>query len=164
MVAAVAVGALGGCKARHAPSQPIAFNHALHLTVQLDDGPLTCAACHPGAERGSHAGLPSLARCLGCHMRPQGDPPSRNEHLVRDAAAAGGPFRWIQVTRNPSHIYFAHSAHVTVAGFTCDRCHQDVERWQTPPTLPDKNLTSMDACLSCHRRYGAPTVCATCHQ
>lgn len=147
-----------------APEQPIAFDHALHTTVQLDDGPLTCTACHAGAERGVHAGLPALATCLRCHMRPQGDPPSGAERRVRAVAEAGQPVRWIQVTRNPGHVYFSHRAHVIGAAMTCHDCHGDVASWTSPPRVPDARLTRMAACQACHRARGAPIDCATCHQ
>jgi hypothetical protein len=162
-VLAIALGA--GCASpAAAPSQPLPFDHALHATVELDHGPLVCGDCHPGAERGTRAGLPALSRCLHCHVRPQGDPPSEAEREVRAAAAAGGPFRWIQVTRNPGHVRFSHGAHVTVAGMTCADCHGDVTAWTAPPTAPEPGLVSMTACLTCHRARGAPTDCGTCHQ
>lgn len=164
-LATVALAAVAACATpTNAPPQPLPFNHALHATVRVDGDPLACTACHAGAERAAHASLPALATCLGCHMRPQGDPPSAAEARVRAAAASGAPFHWIQVTRNPGHVYFSHRAHVGLAGMTCADCHGDVTEWRRPPTDPDPHLTSMDACLDCHRERGAPTDCATCHQ
>lgn len=153
------------CRSRvAAPPQPIPFDHSLHLQIQLAAGSLACTDCHPGAARGTHAGLPPLSRCLGCHMRPQGAPPGPNEHLVRAAATAGRPLRWIQVTRNPGHVHFSHGAHVARAGMSCADCHGDVARWARPPTTPVAELTDMNRCLACHRERGAPTDCGTCHQ
>lgn len=164
-VAVLALLVVTGCRGRvAAPPQPIPFDHSLHLQIQLASGQLGCADCHPGAARGTHAGLPALATCLRCHMRPQGDPPSEREHLVRAAAAAGRPLRWIQVTRNPAHVHFSHGAHVTLAGMTCADCHGDVSGWARPPTVPVADLTDMDRCLACHRERGASTDCETCHQ
>lgn len=157
--------ALAGCRAPvAAPPQPIPFDHALHLQIELDTGSLVCADCHPGAVRGSRAGLPALSRCLRCHMRPQGDPPRPAESMVRAAAAQGAAFHWIQVTRNPGHVHFSHGAHVTLAGMTCADCHGDVARWTRPPTAPVAGLTDMGRCLACHRARGAPTDCGTCHR
>lgn len=160
----VLLAAVACRKARGAPPQPIAFNHAIHVQVRLVDRALTCTDCHPGAERGIHAGLPSLQVCLRCHMRPQGDPPTAREQQVRELAAAGGPFRWIQVTRNPGHVFFAHGPHVTVAKFSCQTCHGDVAAWTEPPRVPVARLTHMASCMSCHRTHGAPNSCETCHQ
>ncbi|HTJ45695.1 MAG TPA: cytochrome c3 family protein [Kofleriaceae bacterium] len=148
-----------------APSQPIAFDHALHLRVHLDDRALACTDCHAGAERAAKAGLPAITTCLRCHMRPQGDRPSAKERRVRELAATGG-VRWIQVTRNPGHVYFSHRAHVSIAKpkLACDGCHGAVASWTAPPTEPNPSLTSMDACLACHRAHGAPTDCGVCHR
>jgi len=79
-------------------------------------------------------------------------------------AAAGGELRWVQVTRNPGHVYASHRAHVGVGGLSCTRCHGDVASWTRPPAAPDPSLTNMSRCIACHRREGAPTSCGTCHR
>ena len=160
----LAAGLAAGCRPRTAPPQPIPFDHSIHVRVELDHRKLTCTDCHRGAEDGARAGLPALTFCLRCHMRPQGDPPSEREAEVRRLAAAGGRFRWVQVTRNPGIVYFSHRAHIKLAGLTCTDCHGDVASWRRPPTMPIKKLKSMSACLACHRERGAPTGCVTCHQ
>jgi c(7)-type cytochrome triheme protein len=163
--AAVLCVLVAACAApAQAPAQPIAFDHRVHVHVTLESGALQCTDCHPGAERRAHAGLPAITTCLRCHMRPQGDPPSEKERAVRVAAAAGGDFRWIQVTREPGHVYFAHAPHVTIAKIDCATCHGDVARWDAPPTTPREGLLDMSRCLACHRERGAPTDCETCHQ
>jgi menaquinone reductase, multiheme cytochrome c subunit len=164
LAALLATVLVAACAPAPAPAQPLPFDHALHLTVHLDGEALTCTDCHAGAERGTRAGLPALATCLRCHMRPQGEPPSDAERQVRIAAAEGGPFRWIQVTRNPGHVHFSHAAHVTRAEMACATCHGDVAAWREPPTRPEPALLSMNRCLACHREHGAPTDCASCHQ
>ncbi len=70
-------------------------------------------------------------------MKPQGDPPSEREHLVRKLAAEGAALRWTQITRNPGHVYFSHRAHVGIAALECFECHGDVESWKTPPVHPE---------------------------
>jgi menaquinone reductase, multiheme cytochrome c subunit len=162
---AVSLLAVAGCpQPRQAPPQPLSFDHSVHAKVQLQDRPLRCVDCHNGAETGTHAGLPSLSSCLRCHMRPQGDPPSDSERKVRSLAAEGGSFRWVQITRNPGHVYFSHGAHVSLAGMECADCHGDVTAWRSPPTEPNQDLKSMSKCMSCHRERGAPNECGTCHQ
>src|SRR2546422_1531311 len=43
--------------------QPITFPHSLHVqTYKMD-----CQYCHSDARRSEYAGLPSVARCMGCH-------------------------------------------------------------------------------------------------
>lgn len=165
ILAAASLVALAACRGPlAAPEQPLPFDHSIHVQLRLESGALGCTDCHPGAERGAHAGLPPLSQCLRCHMRPQGSPPGPRERLVRAAAAAGGPFRWIQVTRNPGHVYFSHRAHVSQARMGCADCHGEVSRWTRPPTAPVADLTNMQRCIACHREHSAPTDCATCHQ
>jgi hypothetical protein len=156
-----------GCHETPTPSQPIAFNHSLHLSLDLEGRPVQCVDCHAGAERAEHAGLPALRDCLRCHMRPQGGAdgtPSEKEQSVRALAATGGPFRWTQVTRNPGHVYASHRAHVGIAGIECATCHGDVSRWTAPPTTPNQGLLDMGRCIDCHRARGASTECGTCHR
>jgi hypothetical protein len=167
--AAVLVAALvaAGCAERALPRQPIPFNHSIHMEIDLEGKPLGCVDCHAGAERSEHAGLPALRDCLRCHMRPQpgkSGEPSELEKRVRSLAAAGGPFRWTQVTRNAGHVYASHRAHVGLAKLTCETCHGDVTRWTAPPTVPEARLLDMQRCIGCHRQRGAPTECGTCHR
>ncbi len=155
---------LGACSAApRPPDQPIAFNHALHLTLDLDGHKLRCTDCHAGAETAEHAGLPALRDCLRCHVRPQGNPPSPREARVRELAVPG-PFRWTQITRNPGHVYAPHRAHVGIAKLPCSECHGDVTTWTAPPTEPVDRLRHMTECMACHKQHGASTWCGTCHR
>ncbi|MBI2373038.1 MAG: cytochrome c3 family protein [Deltaproteobacteria bacterium] len=156
-----------GCPELTAPPQPIAFNHKLHLSIELEGQLLRCTDCHIGAERQEHASFPPIKECLRCHMRPQmGDraEPTDEEQLVRAFGAKGGEFRWIQVTRNPGHVIAPHRAHVGLGKMECETCHGDVHEWTEPPRVPNADLLSMSKCLDCHRERGAPTECAACHR
>jgi hypothetical protein len=142
-------------------TQPIAFNHQRHL-VGATAPKLACTECHAGAENGTSAGLPSLDRCLQCHMKPQSQ--RAEEGAVRAAAARGGAFAWTPVTRNAAHVFFSHRAHVTAAKISCTSCHGDVAGWTEPPARPEPRLLNMSVCLDCHRERGASTTCSTCHR
>jgi hypothetical protein len=149
------------------PAQPIAFDHALHLQLDIDGRRVRCTDCHAGAERAEHAGLPALRDCLRCHMRPQlGAKGSANprEARVRELAAGGSGLRWIQITRNPGHVYAPHRAHVGIAKLACDECHGDVAAWTRPPAQPVERLRRMSECIACHRERGASVRCGTCHR
>lgn len=151
-----------GCEAATASTeadQPIAFNHQLHVGKEK----IPCTDCHVGAEKSDRAGLPSLTRCLLCHMKPQGKRPSTREREVRAMAARGEKVRFRQVTRNEGHVYFSHRVHTKLAGFSCTRCHGDVRNWKRPPTEPNAKLMSMSRCMSCHRHEGASNRCSACH-
>ena len=145
------------------PEQPIAFDHGLHMTLDLDGRKLACTDCHAGAERAEHAGLPALRDCLRCHVRPQSAQPNPREARVRELAMAG-PVRWTQITRNPGHVYAPHRAHVGIAKLPCAECHGDVTRWRAPPVEPIDRLVHMSLCIACHKNEGAPTTCGTCHR
>ena len=162
LVAAGGAAALAAHRAAPAPVvQPIAFSHTRHLVGETSPK-LACTECHTGAERQAVAGLPSIDRCLQCHMKPQSS--LTTERAVRDAAARGGPFAWKQVTRNAGHVYFSHAAHTAGADIPCSFCHGDVASWTAPPSRPDPHLENMAACVNCHREHGASTGCPTCHR
>src|SRR6266542_3201175 len=72
---------LRGSAGRNGP-QPIAFNHAKHISAGLD-----CTDCHTGARTAEHATVPALATCMGCHETAVGK--SAEEAKVRAYAAAG---------------------------------------------------------------------------
>jgi hypothetical protein len=143
--------------------QPIAFNHHKHTVKDNERSPvLACTECHTGVEKSAVAGLPSLDRCLQCHMKQQSDRPE--EQAVRILAARGGPIAFEQVTRNPGNVYFSHRAHIVLGKLQCAQCHGDVTSWTAPPEHPDTRLLNMDGCIDCHRQNGAPTACRTCHK
>lgn len=157
--AVVAALVAGGCSGEDV-TQPIAFNHRLHAGKRA----IPCTDCHLGARNAAQAGLPSLRQCLACHVRPQGDPPSRREQTVRDLAAKGTFVKFNPVTRNEGHVHFSHAAHTTLGRMACRQCHGDVRRWSVPPVQPNEDLEDMDICMDCHRRKGASTDCTTCHK
>ena len=141
-------------------AQPIEFSHAIHVGKLQTP----CVDCHVGAETQTHASLPSLSRCLVCHMKPQGAQPNEREWRVRELASQRELPRFVQVTRNPGHVHVSHAAHVSIEKLPCADCHGDVARWTAPPRSPEPALVDMGACMSCHRQRKAPTDCDTCHQ
>ena len=159
-VLVIIVAFLVGCGGDNTgPKQPIAFSHKIHA----GDNHVPCIDCHVGAETGVHASLPALSRCLVCHMKPQGKDNPR-ERIVRELASQPTQPRFIQVTRNPGHVHFSHAPHVSIVKLPCADCHGDVTKWTSPPTSPEPSLTSMSACLACHRERKGPTDCDACHQ
>jgi hypothetical protein len=165
-VAGLGAGAYAGVRHFTSPTppvvQPLAFSHEKHVGDGENSPKLACTSCHPGVETRARAGLPSLDKCLECHMKPQSD--SEAEASVRELAAKGGPFAWKQVTRNAGHVYFSHRAHVSSVGLGCAQCHGDVAAWKKPPERPEPRLRSMDACTDCHRGRGGPMGCLACHK
>ena len=95
-VGAPAVFALFGSRAPI--SQPVAFNHRLHV----EDNGLACVDCHIYVETQTFAGLPRVEQCMECHEEDQSG--SSEEEKIRQAAADGrelafGAFEGVAVTR-----------------------------------------------------------------
>jgi hypothetical protein len=174
LAAVLGLGALGflsslGERLPAAPEQPIPFSHRVHAG-QLQIG---CIACHAYAERGPVAGIPSMARCQGCHrfVREDRERPAVDAELklltarLRDDPA---PVAWVRVHRVPDHVTFPHVRHVA-AGVACRECHGAVEEMDAVRQVAP---LSMGWCLECHRQRQAArpaelarlTDCWTCHK
>ena len=129
------------------PSQPIPYNHELHVQ-QLG---LDCRYCHSFVEHSGHANVPSANTCWNCHQHVKKDSP-KLEPLRRAvdknyANYDGKPIEWVRVHRTPDYAYFNHSAHVN-RGVSCEACHGDVHEMEE--VYHSKTL-SMGFCLECHR-------------
>jgi hypothetical protein len=161
-----------------ASTQPINFPHNVHVeTYKID-----CQYCHADARRSEYAGLPSVARCMGCHKITAADKPEIKK--LAEYAGKGEPVPWVRVFKVPEFTYFPHKPHVR-AGVKCQTCHGPVETMTTvgattgPRIVNDLlNLTgmrpappplSMGWCIDCHRDQNAtrgtkaPLDCVTCH-
>jgi hypothetical protein len=150
------------------PAQPIRFSHRIHAGINR----IGCLVCHSYAERGPVAGIPSMARCQGCHKFVRQDPenPAITAEIkaLEDRLDEEKPVEWIRVHRLPDHVFFTHQRHVH-NGVACSECHGEVERMET-----DRQVAplTMGWCLECHRRKQAEaplerahlTDCVTCHK
>ena len=134
-------------------SQPIAFSHQLHAgELEFD-----CQLCHPYARRGPVAGIPSVARCVGCHRIVKVDRPEIVKILQYWEDEE--PIPWVRVHSLPDHVRFTHKRHVR-AGVACQTCHGDVTQMDAAQQV--EPLT-MGWCLSCHEERQASIDCLTCH-
>ena len=129
-------------------TQPIQFPHKTHLDLKL-----ACTTCHYRAEKEAVAGRPPTALCLGCHMG--GDTQSQEIKKLRAFGETGREIPWRRVWRLPSHVYFPHRVHVTVAKVECQTCHGPMESLTRPPEAPLKIL-AMDDCIACHEKLKSP--------
>lgn len=137
-------------------SQPIRFNHTLHVSNGL-----ACDDCHAGARQAEKATLPGLETCLGCHQEALGSSPE--EAKIRGFGRAGREIPWVQLTRVPSHVYFSHRRHVTLGGLACADCHGPMENRTEPPRRPFRAMT-MAACQGCHEQRKVSNDCNACHR
>ena len=164
----------------HAPVQPIFFNHVIHAgSFQI-----ACQYCHADARRGVFAGIPSVQRCMGCHViiGAQDNPEIKKIH---DYWNRRQPIPWVRVFKVPEFTYFPHKPHIR-AGVECQSCHGPIERmprvgadrlgaWIPNDVAnlvrihPDARPLTMGWCINCHRKENAtrntkaPLDCVTCH-
>jgi len=150
------------------PEQPIRFSHVVHA----GESRIGCTSCHVYAERGPVAGIPSMARCQGCHKFVKDDPqnPSLAAELKRlqPLLRAEEPIAWVRVHRVPDHVYFTHAPHVR-SGVRCQECHGEVEKMDVVRQVAP---LTMGWCLDCHHRKQRErpaerarlTECVTCHK
>jgi hypothetical protein len=140
-----------------APEQPIAFNH--ESMVQKG---IPCQFCHTGVTKSPVAGIPSVAKCIGCHQTNENNSPEIKK--LMGYWERQEPIPWVRVTQLPRFVYFSHQAHVVNGGLNCERCHGDVGRMTVTRQV---QTMSMGFCLTCHQQQpnaNQLTDCLTCHQ
>lgn len=143
------------------PPQPLEFNHQVHVELGIQ-----CLYCHPGAWRQASAGLPSSAKCWGCHQQMTNTKPA--QQILVAYVEAGEPIPWVPVFIQPDFVFFNHRPHIA-AGLNCETCHGEISRLTVAQPIPRQN---MGWCLDCHRTHAAGdeeklvrlTDCATCHR
>ncbi|MFQ5682201.1 MAG: cytochrome c3 family protein [Candidatus Binatia bacterium] len=136
------------------PTQPIAFSHKIHA----GDNKIPCQYCHVNARRSSVAGIPTVARCMGCHKITAAKKPEIKKlkgYWDKKAAIV-----WSKVTRVPDFVFFEHWPHVR-AGLHCQTCHGQVESMEK---VRQAKELSMSECVTCHRQKKASIDCLTCHR
>lgn len=137
--------------------QPVAFSHLKHT----DELQLACDFCHKYVRTGAHSGLPDRATCAICHAAPLGT----SEEAVRftELVQNGDPIRFNKLFRLPSHVYYTHRRHVTIAELECETCHDEISSTEVPPERPLVKI-DMAFCVDCHREREVTTDCTACHR
>lgn len=142
-------------------TQPIAFNHKVHI----DSAGLACVDCHQGAAQEDYAGLPSKDVCIGCHDIEDEEEVAKHEVLAALAKyhEAGEEVPWQRLEVVPEHVFFPHFRHVTEAGLDCTECHRNMGDFERPPQR-QRLVMSMTLCVRCHEDRGAGADCILCHR
>jgi hypothetical protein len=168
LAGASALFVLGACRRSSAPEQPIKFSHKVHA----GENRIGCIACHAYADRGPVAGIPSMARCQGCHkfVKEDKEKPAVTAEIkaLLPILAEGTVIEWNRVHRVPDLVYFTHERHV-LAGVRCQECHGEVEQMEV---VRQVSPLTMGWCLRCHKSKQAErpvelaklTDCWTCHK
>jgi hypothetical protein len=158
LLTALALAALG---AAAPPEQPFRFSHKVHA----GDAHIGCTSCHAYAERGPVAGVPSMARCQGCHKFVKEDKQDAKLDAelkaLRKVLDEGKAVQWTRVHRVPDHVFFTHQRHVVTAKLECKECHGPVE---TMEAVRQVAPLTMGWCLECHQRKKGPRDCWACHK
>ncbi len=135
----------------YAPTQPIAFSHALHVgQIGLD-----CTYCHSHVTESDHSNIPTAQTCWNCHGDNKGNIKSASGQLepLRQAIKSGLPIVWERIHKVPDYAYFTHAVHVS-RGVSCVSCHGQVNEMAI---VREEQPLSMSWCLDCHRDP-APSV------
>lgn len=165
--------------AREGPEQPILFSHLIHAGKFRMD----CQYCHAEARRSVVAGVPSVARCVGCHkiIAAEGNPEVQK---LQSYWQRQEPIPWARIFKLPEYVFFPHKNHVR-ANIECQTCHGKVETMERVHAETGRNLTNdllnligvpvappkltMGWCIECHqmmnvtKKTNAPLDCTACH-
>lgn len=141
-----------------APEQPITYSHKTHVEAGIQ-----CLYCHSSAQRSIVAGIPSVAKCMGCH-----DVIATDNSVVQEVAGyweRNEPIPWVQVDKQHDFVYFSHQPHLG-AGLNCETCHGDVGQMES---LTRVVKMDMGWCLKCHLEQPEEKValladCLICHK
>ena len=139
--------------------QPIDFPHARHAASVAEGGmDINCLYCHSAARRSAVAGIPTLAKCMGCHNHIATD----KERIVAltEHWKQRKPVAWKKVHDLPDFVYFTHERHVQRFVFqqgqpvqqVCGYCHGDVK---TMTVAEKRKKLTMGWCLGCHKQFQA---------
>jgi hypothetical protein len=139
-----------------APVQPIEFSHRIHA----GENSIPCMYCHAYADRTPSAGVPSVAKCMGCHTSIATDRPEvqKVQQYWDDQQA----IPWIKVHDVPDFVHFTHKRHI-LAGLECQQCHGPVETMDRVERIASLR---MPWCVDCHteREVDNGRDCWTCHK
>ncbi|MGB3562865.1 MAG: cytochrome c3 family protein [Thermoanaerobaculia bacterium] len=138
-------------------TQPIAFNHRLHV----EDLGSECTDCHLYAETGVRATIPNLEVCADCHEEAQTE--SAAEALLVEHIQTNDPIPWRQIYWVPDHVLFSHRRHTAIGGIECETCHGAMGDREKPVTRQVIRL-SMNRCMKCHDESGVSNDCLLCHR
>lgn len=144
--------------------QPIQFPHARHAAPASEGGhEINCLYCHSYARRSPVAGIPTLAKCMGCHRHIATD--KSEIKTLTTYWERGVPVMWRKVHDLPDFVYFTHERHIQRFVFqegqpvqqVCGYCHGDVKQM----TVAERRKPiTMGWCLGCHEQFqdGARTT------
>ena len=133
--------------------QPVAFSHKDHILLGM-----SCRKCHPHAQEKERAGLPTISKCMLCHIRIGTEKPAIQQ--LAQIHRESRDLEWIRVYRIPDFVFFSHASHVN-SGIACESCHGPV---QDRHVLNKEVTTNMESCMNCHATRKVSMECHFCHE
>lgn len=156
------------------PTQPILFSHKIHA----GDNQISCQYCHSYVAVSPWPGIPSVQKCMGCHLHVAGRDVEyeldngnkiniqKEIQKVREYWDKKTPIPWVKVHFLPQHAHFTHKRHI-LRGFECKTCHGEVEKMDVVHKV---NKLEMGWCIGCHTENAKDEEeltrlkdCLTCH-
>jgi hypothetical protein len=142
-----------------APRQPIEFDHWQHVTKK--DGPeLECTFCHENADKSSHATIPNITTCMGCHESEKTESPEVQKLAAFAERKEQPPWRRVYWIEPEANTFYTHKPHIR-AGIECSTCHGQVGEMHRVRREVDQ---TMGWCIDCHRARSASVDCYVCHR
>jgi mono/diheme cytochrome c family protein len=138
-----------GVQQGYAPTQPIAFSHALHAGQYEID----CNYCHTGVRKGKQANIPSSNICMNCHSAIKTESPEIQK--IYAALENDRPIEWVRIHNLPDLAYFNHAQHVNVANLECQTCHGEIQEMEV---VRQASPLTMGWCINCHRETNVNTA------
>lgn len=156
-VAALIAAGVAIATVRWPITQPIAFNHLLHV----EDVGAECTDCHLYATTGVRATIPNLELCADCHEEALSE--SEQELQLVNYIQEDVRIPWRKIYTVPDHVYFSHRRHTAIAQIECETCHGAMGE-QTEPMPRAAVPISMNRCMDCHEEAGVSNDCLLCHR
>lgn len=134
--------------------QPIDFSHKKHA----GENGIECNFCHAYVDSSPRADLPPLQRCMECHNLIATEKPEIKKLI--EYWNKKEPLPWIRIYSLPEFVYFSHKRHIR-RGIDCSLCHGELREMTRVRSM---RSLKMGWCVSCHRKFDAPTDCLVCHK
>jgi cytochrome c553 len=144
-----------------APRQPIEFDHWLHVTKEGEESPqLECTFCHENVDKSSHATIPNITTCMGCHESIKTESPEVQKLAKFAERKEQPPWKRVYWLEPEANAFYTHKPHIR-AGIECTTCHGQIG--QMHRVRREVNQT-MGWCMDCHRSRGVSVDCYVCHR
>jgi hypothetical protein len=142
-----------------APRQPIEFDHWQHVTKE--EGPqLECTFCHEYVDKSSHATIPNISTCMGCHESIKTESPEIQKLAAFAERKEQPPWRRIYWIEPEANAFYTHKPHIR-AGLDCTTCHGQIGQSHRVRREVDQ---TMGWCMDCHRSRSVSVDCYVCHR